>query len=73
MPRIIVTTDQPERRAQDNAPVLLDEHVLSSHLSDDYGAMQIIERVGWAVRDAEELELARGLVPAALTKEAPAW
>jgi hypothetical protein len=63
MPRIIVTTDH-EHSSQDNVPVLLDEHVLSEHLSDDYGAMQIVERLGWAVRDAEEFELARGLRPA---------
>jgi hypothetical protein len=62
MPRIIVTTDH-EWRSQDNVPVLLDEHVLSEHLSNDHSAMQIVERLGWAVRDAEELELARGLEP----------
>jgi hypothetical protein len=60
MPRIIVTTDQAERRAADRVPVLLDEHVISAHLSDDYGSTQLLERLGWAVRDAEELELASG-------------
>jgi hypothetical protein len=59
MPRIIATTD-PERSSQDNLPVLLDEHILSENLSDDHGAMQLVERLGWAVRDAEALELARG-------------
>jgi hypothetical protein len=63
MPRIIVTIDH-QRGSQDNVPFLLDEHVLSAHLSDDYGAMQIVERLGWAVRDAEELELALGVPPA---------
>lgn len=71
MPRIIVTTDQ-ERGARENVPVLLDEHVLSEHLTDEHGAMQIVERLGWAVKDAEELELARGVGPVG-TKAAPAW
>jgi hypothetical protein len=71
MPRIIVTTDQ-ERSAQENVPVLLDEHVLSEHLSDAHGAMQIVERLGWAVKDAEELELARGLAPV-VARAAPTW
>jgi hypothetical protein len=70
MPRIIVTTDH-ERSSQGNLPVLLDEHVLSEHLSDDYGARRLVERLGWAIRDAEELELARGLGPAAIADPAP--
>jgi hypothetical protein len=70
MPRIIVTTDQADRRAQERVPVLLDEHVISTHLSDDHGATQLIERLGWAVRDAEELELARGLAGAPSVRQA---
>jgi hypothetical protein len=70
MPRIIVTTDQA-RGTLENVPVLLDEHVLSEHLTDEHGAMQIVERLGWAVKDAEELELARGVGPV-VTRAAPA-
>ncbi len=57
MARIIVTTDQSE---QTNAPVLLDERVCSDHLSDDHSASQLMERLGWAVTDAEDTE--RGLL-----------
>jgi hypothetical protein len=55
MARIIVTTEQSERP---DAPVLLDEHVRSEHLSDDHSAAQLIERLGWAVADAENAERA---------------
>jgi hypothetical protein len=53
MARIIVTTDHGEQR---DAPVLLDERVCSDHLSDDHSAAQLIERLGWAVTDAEHAE-----------------
>jgi hypothetical protein len=56
MARIIVTTDQGE---QLGAPVLLDERVCSDHLSDDHSAAQLIERLGWAVTDAEHAERSR--------------
>jgi hypothetical protein len=51
MPRIIVTTDPLDER---EAPVLLDESVESLHLSDDHAAEQLIERLAWAVNDAED-------------------
>ena len=53
MARIIVTTEQSN---QPDAPVLLDERVCSEHLSDDHAAAQLIERLGWAVTDAEQAE-----------------
>jgi hypothetical protein len=56
MARIIVTTDQSE---QPNAPVLLDERVCAEHLSDDHSAAQLMQRLGWAITDAEDTE--RGL------------
>ena len=54
MARIIVTADHagPGRPA----PVLLDESVYSVHLSTGHAAMQLIERLGWALNDAEEVE-----------------
>ncbi len=52
MPRIIVTTDPLDSRGQ--APVLLDETVHSVHLSSDHAAEQLIERLAWAVTDAED-------------------
>jgi hypothetical protein len=54
MPRIIVTTDPTDRR--DDAPVLFDERVYSVHLSDDHAAEQLIERLAWAVSDAEDTQ-----------------
>jgi hypothetical protein len=53
MARIIVTTEQSERP---DAPVLLDEWVYPDHLSDDQSAAQLIERIGWAVADAYDVE-----------------
>jgi hypothetical protein len=55
MARIIVTTEQFDRP---DAPVLLDERVCSEHLSDDHSAAQLIERLGWAITDAEDTERA---------------
>jgi hypothetical protein len=49
MVRIIVTTEQSD-------PVLLDEHVGLEHLSDGHAAAQLVERLRWAVTDAEDAE-----------------
>jgi hypothetical protein len=54
MPRIIVTTDPTNQR--DEPPVLFDERVYSLHLSDDHAAEQLIERLAWAVSDAEDTQ-----------------
>jgi hypothetical protein len=56
MARIIVTPDQNVPGA---APVLLDESVYSVHLSSGHAAMQLIERLSWALSDAEAIERAR--------------
>jgi hypothetical protein len=56
MARLIVTTDPTTERT---APVLLDESVYAIHLDDDHTAAQLIERVGWAVNDAEKAQRAR--------------
>ena len=55
MARIIVTTDPTERP---DAPVLLDEFVCADHLSDHHSAAQLMERLGWAVTDAENTQQA---------------
>jgi hypothetical protein len=54
VPRIIVTTDSPGE--SERAPVLLDELVQSVHLSTGHAAAQLIERLAWAISDAEEVE-----------------
>jgi hypothetical protein len=53
MARIIVTTDPTHKHA---APVLLDESVYSIHLDNDHNAAQLIERLGWAINDAEDTQ-----------------
>jgi hypothetical protein len=54
MPRIIVTTD-PYQVPRDT-PVLLDEEVCSVHLSTHHAASQLLERLEWAIGDAEAAE-----------------
>jgi hypothetical protein len=56
MARIIVTTDQAERL---DAPVLLEERVYPVHLASDHAAAQLIERLAWAISDAEHTERAQ--------------
>jgi hypothetical protein len=53
MAKIIVTADHAERQTP---AVLLEESVYSIHLSTPHAAGQLVERLGWALRDAEELE-----------------
>ena len=58
MARIIVTTDPADQRNATvdggDTAVLLDERVYSLHLCDDHAAEQLIERLAWAVSDAED-------------------
>ncbi len=51
MPRIIVATEDPH--IPDGAGVTLDEDVRAVHLSTGHAASQLVERITWAVRDAE--------------------
>lgn len=60
MARIIVTTDAPAQRRTpalaDEAPVLLDEQVDPVHLGTNHAAEQLIQRLAWAVHDAEDVQ-----------------
>jgi hypothetical protein len=56
MPRVIVTTNLPPAGDPD---VLLDEHVSTVHLASNHAAGQLIERLSWAIHDAERAELER--------------
>jgi len=49
MVRIIVTTEESDS-------LLLDEQVGVEHLSDGHAAKQLVERLRWAVTDAEHAE-----------------
>jgi hypothetical protein len=57
MARIIVTTDTADGRRSNSltneVPVLLDEHVDPVHLDTTHAAEQLMQRVAWAVSDAE--------------------
>jgi hypothetical protein len=60
MARIIVTTDPAREHGhraahEQEAVVLLDERVHSVHLCEDHAAAQLIERLAWAVSDAEDV------------------
>jgi hypothetical protein len=54
MPRIIITTDPSPLPA--GASVWLDEHVQPAHLSTDPAAAEFIERLAWAISDAEDAD-----------------
>ena len=56
MPRIIVTAEPVSSRRTGEAPVLLDEQVQSVHLSSGHAASQLVERLAWAISDAEDAE-----------------
>ena len=63
MARIIVTTDATDERRSallaPESPVLLDERVDPVHLGNGHAAEQLIERLAWAVSDAEDIKRAR--------------
>ncbi len=51
MPRIIVATEDPH--IPDGVGITLDEDVRTVHLSTGHAASQLVERIAWAVKDAE--------------------
>jgi hypothetical protein len=57
MARILVIADNSPahiRRGDIDAPVLMDEEVKPEHLADEHTSQQIIERMAWAVLDAQD-------------------
>lgn len=48
MPRVMVITDETEM-------VLMDEEVQTCHLDEEHSAQQLIERLAWALDDADSL------------------
>lgn len=54
MPQILVITD-PEQDQLDSS-VVYRERVATSDLESPHFSGQLVERVGWAVRDAIEIE-----------------
>lgn len=59
MARIIVTTDRGERAELRDPSVLLEERVYPVHLATDHAASQLMQRLAWAVGDAERTERAQ--------------
>jgi hypothetical protein len=55
MPRVIVTGGSPET----DAPVTLDETVETVHVGDKHASEQLLQRIVWAIEDAERAEVAR--------------
>jgi hypothetical protein len=52
MPRLLVTTDGPNRA------ILLDEHVAPDRLREGHEAEELIERLAWSIEDAACAETA---------------
>jgi hypothetical protein len=53
VPQIIVTTNPPDT---ENGVVLLQERIGPLDLESDHFSAQLIERLGWALVDADDLE-----------------
>jgi hypothetical protein len=53
MPQIIVTADKPNDEGQ--PPVMFRERVSVTDFESAHFANQLVERLGWAVGDADEL------------------
>jgi hypothetical protein len=56
MPRIIITTTAGVGSDGFGPPLMLDEQVSTDHLNNDHSSLQLLERVCWAIEDAEERE-----------------
>ena len=54
MPQIIVTADRPG--GSDEAPIMFRERVSIQDFESGHFAAQLVERIGWAVGDAAEVE-----------------
>ncbi len=54
MPQIIVTADKSDERS--DGAVVLRERVNVTDFESDHFAAQLVERLGWAVGDASEVE-----------------
>jgi hypothetical protein len=54
LPQIIVTADRPNERGE--GPVMLNERVSAADFESEHFAARLVERLGWAVTDADEAE-----------------
>jgi hypothetical protein len=75
MPQIVVLTDSP----RDSGEVVYRERVARSCLESEHFSHQLLERVNWAVEDADvreneaEADEAAAAVEAAPAEPQPAW
>ena len=53
MPQILVVADTPDETTD---AVVYRERIATADLESDHFSGQLVERVGWAVLDADELE-----------------
>jgi hypothetical protein len=59
MARVIVLPNAEDLDEGLSGPVLLNERVDLVNLDDQHSSLQFIERVGWAIQDAERMEVTR--------------
>ena len=52
MPKVIVVSEHNSGEQR----VTLEERVVPLHLEDEHSAAQLVERLGWAIVDAEHVE-----------------
>ena len=52
MPKIIVISES----IGSEGTITLEERVVAAHLEDGHSAAQLVERLGWAIVDAEDAE-----------------
>jgi hypothetical protein len=62
MPQIIVMADRSRGRGEE--AVMLKERVNVADFESDHFAAQLVERLGWAVSDAHDVERAPGALKA---------
>lgn len=58
MPHIIVTADRTDDRGEGS--VMLNERVNATDFESGHFAARLVERLGWAVADADEAEKVTG-------------
>lgn len=65
MPHVVIVAT-PKNAAPE---IVYREQVKPAHVQDDHSAAQLIQRVGWAVVDAQEVEDSGGEAKALETRE----
>jgi hypothetical protein len=72
MPRVIVICEQVDDRRR-RSPTL-NEHINPVDMADEQSSLQFLERLAWAISDAEETEqlFGRALTPWVVTRPGPA-